>query len=73
MQGQAEFFLEKLHGMVEKQVNAFMTGDEAVEGWAKFRESLIGLTDVTRTHFDKLVSVRAHHPLPNSPPRDFLR
>ena len=24
--------------------------------WAGFREQLIGLTDVTRTHFDKLVA-----------------
>ena len=60
MQGQAEFFLEKLHGMTEKQVIAILDGNEAVETWPKFRESLIGLTDVTRTHFDKLVSVRAH-------------
>jgi hypothetical protein len=58
MQGQAEYFLEKLHGMAEKQVGAFLDGAEAAEGWAKFRENLIGLTDVTRTHFDKLVSVR---------------
>ncbi len=57
MQGQAEFFLEKLHGMTEKQVQAFIDGNDAVEGWAKFRESIIGLTDVTRTHFEKLVSV----------------
>jgi ariadne-1 len=25
-------------------------------GWPKFREALIGLTDVTRTHFDRLVA-----------------
>ena len=25
-------------------------------GWAEFREHLIGLTDVTRTHFDRLVA-----------------
>lgn len=43
--------------MAEKQVGAFLDGQEDVAGWAKFRESLIGLTDVTRTHFDKLVSV----------------
>lgn len=57
MQGQAEYFLEKLHGMAEKQVGAFLDGTESAEGWPKFRENLIGLTDVTRTHFDKLVSV----------------
>ena len=50
--------------MAEKQVTAFLDGTEAVEGWAKFRESLIGLTDVTRVHFDKLVSVRANPHLP---------
>lgn len=58
MQGQAEYFLEKLHGMAEKQVGAFLDGSESAEGWPKFRENLIGLTDVTRTHFDKLVTVR---------------
>ncbi len=61
VQGQAEFFLEKLHGMTEKQVQAFIDGNNAVEGWAKFRESIIGLTDVTRTHFEKLVSVCPDH------------
>ena len=58
VQGQAEYFLEKLHGMAEKQVGSFLDGAEQVDGWAKFRENLIGLTDVTRTHFHKLVSVR---------------
>ena len=58
LQGQAEYFLEKLHGMAEKQVGSFLDGAEQVDGWAKFRENLIGLTDVTRTHFHKLVSVR---------------
>ena len=44
--------------MAEKQVGSFLDGGEQVEGWAKFRENLIGLTDVTRVHFHKLVSVR---------------
>ena len=44
--------------MAEKQVGSFLDGGEPVEGWAKFRENLIGLTDVTRVHFHKLVSVR---------------
>lgn len=56
-QGQAEFFLEKLHGMAEKQVIQFLDGSVAPDGWGKFRETLIGLTDVTRSHFDKLVTV----------------
>ncbi|KAK9905069.1 hypothetical protein WJX75_009180 [Coccomyxa subellipsoidea] len=54
-QGQAESFLEKLHGMAEKQVIQFLDGSMPAEGWGKFRETLIGLTDVTRSHFDKLV------------------
>ena len=58
LQGQAESFLEKLHGMAEKQVNAFLDLSVSVDGWGKFRETLIGLTDVTRNHFDKLVQVR---------------
>ncbi len=28
-----------------------------MEEWAKFRERLIGLTDVTKSHFEKLVQV----------------
>jgi hypothetical protein len=56
--GQAESFLEKLHNMVEKQVVAFLDGSKEPEDWGKFRENLIGLTDVTRSHFNKLVSVR---------------
>ena len=79
MQGQAEMYLEKLNGVVEKDLNKYL-GDakEALEPsrpgpsdaasseaisearlreWAKFRETLIGLTDVTRSHFLKLVQV----------------
>ncbi|EIE18671.1 IBR-domain-containing protein [Coccomyxa subellipsoidea C-169] len=56
-QGQAEYFLEKLHGMAEKQVIQFLEGSAAAESWGKFRETLIGLTDVTRNHFNKLVQV----------------
>jgi hypothetical protein len=55
-QGQAEFYLEKLHALVETQLNKFVDGTAAPSNWGKFRESLIGLTDVTRAHFDKLVS-----------------
>ncbi|BDA49808.1 probable E3 ubiquitin-protein ligase ARI7 [Coccomyxa sp. Obi] len=54
-QGQAEYFLEKLHGMAEKDANQFLDHSAPPEGWGKFRETLIGLTDVTRNHFDKLV------------------
>ncbi len=58
MQGNAELYLEKLHGMAEKEPNAFLEGEAAISGWPKFRENLIGLTDVTRSHFEKLVQAR---------------
>ena len=61
-QGQAEYFLEKLHGMAEKQVIGFLDGSAPADGWGRFRENLIGLTDVTRSHFDKLVLVRPARP-----------
>lgn len=61
-QGQAEFYLEKLNGEVEKQLDAFMKSnrDSMKDGaeWRKYREMLIGLTDVTQSHFHKLVQVR---------------
>ena len=41
--------------MVENDLNEFIEGAMKVEAWAKWRENLIGLTDVTRSHFDKLV------------------
>ncbi len=53
-QGQAESYLERLHKMVENDLNEFIDGGK-VDAWAKWRENLIGLTDVTRSHFDKLV------------------
>ena len=58
MQGQAEHYLEKLHGVVEQDLRAMLEeGKVEPHKWAKFRESLIGLTDVTRSHFEKLVQV----------------
>ncbi|KAK9832545.1 hypothetical protein WJX81_007928 [Elliptochloris bilobata] len=54
-QGNAELYLEKLHGMAEKEPNAFAEGEAPIASWPKFRENLIGLTDVTRSHFEKLV------------------
>ncbi|KAK2080152.1 hypothetical protein QBZ16_000005 [Prototheca wickerhamii] len=57
-QGQAESYLEKLHHKVEKDLQRFLTfqpGPDVHEKWTVFREQLIGLTDVTRTHFQKLV------------------
>jgi hypothetical protein len=56
--------------MAEKQVLCFLDASAPLDGWPKFRENLIGLTDVTRSHFDKLVAVRCcplrfhAHPLP---------
>ncbi|RMZ57524.1 hypothetical protein APUTEX25_003767 [Auxenochlorella protothecoides] len=59
VQGQAEHYLERLHHKVEKDLQVFLTvehSETAVEEWAVFREQLIGLTDVTRSHFTKLVN-----------------
>eukprot|EP00884_Botryococcus_braunii_P023086 jgi/Botrbrau1/9461/Bobra.0252s0082.1 len=55
-QGQAEYFLEALHSQVEKQLTMYIDGSEDSSKWPDFRQNLIGLTDVTRSHFDKLVS-----------------
>jgi hypothetical protein len=45
--------------MAEKEPNAFQEGEAPLSAWPKFRENLIGLTDVTRSHFEKLVQARA--------------
>lgn len=68
LQGQAEFYLEKLHGEVEKQLESFLKSPKPqVEiEWRKFREMLIGLTDVTHSHFVKLVKVRKQSQLKSS-------
>lgn len=74
MQGQAESYLEKLHGMAERELADLLDRLKPQPGaqpaqqegapeltrpeFSKFREILIGLTDVTRTHFRKLVEVR---------------
>lgn len=70
-QGQAESYLEKLHGMAERELADLLDRLKPQPGaqpaqqegapeltrpeFSKFREILIGLTDVTRTHFRKLV------------------
>ncbi|KAK9806726.1 hypothetical protein WJX72_000715 [[Myrmecia] bisecta] len=52
----AEVYLDRLHGVTEKELNKYVDGTITdLGGWGKFRENLIGLTDVTRSHFDKLV------------------
>ena len=63
MQGQAELYLERLHGVTEKELEALAREDSKVDmdDWAKFRERLIGLTDVTKSHFEKLVQVCHQH------------
>lgn len=45
--------------MTEKELENLAKEESKVnmEDWAKFRERLIGLTDVTKSHFEKLVQV----------------
>ena len=57
LQEQAESRLEALHDAVEKQPEAFLESGRSLGEWPKFRESLIGLTDVVRSYFEKLVLV----------------
>lgn len=45
-----------LHKQVEQDLMDFAKSGRSVDEWGKFRENLIGLTDVTRSHFVKLVS-----------------
>lgn len=54
LQGQAESYLEKLHKMVEQDMSEFLDASRPPTDWPAFRETLIGLTDVTqvrRSHF----------------------
>jgi len=60
VQQDAENSLERMNHKVEKQLPAFLrqgaeSGKVNPAAWAAFREELIGLTDVTRTQFAKLV------------------
>jgi hypothetical protein len=55
LQGQAESYLEKLHKMVEQDLNDLLDGSRPPGDWPAFRETLIGLTDVTQ------VSKKAAH------------
>ncbi len=59
-QQEAENALERMNHKVEKQLQTFVRdggSSTAIDptAWATFREELIGLTDVTRTQFAKLV------------------
>lgn len=42
--------------MVEADLNKFLDQESSLEEWPKFREGIIGMTDVTRIHFGKLVA-----------------
>lgn len=48
VQGQAESYLEKLHRMVETDMGDLLDGTRSASDWPAFRETLIGLTDVTQ-------------------------
>lgn len=76
LQEQAESRLEALHDAVEKQPEAFLESSRSLGEWPKFRESLIGLTDVVRSYFEKLVLVSracfccVTRPVGNTQPED---
>eukprot|EP00803_Ostreobium_quekettii_P000363 evm.model.scf_159.2 EVM.evm.TU.scf_159.2 scf_159:22345-29222(-) len=55
LQGDAEKSLENLHSMVEKKLKDVLDAEFSVDSFQEFRKNLIGLTDVTRTYFEKLV------------------
>ena len=62
MQGQAESYLEKLHNIIETELNKYKPkdqnfADKTVQDWTDFRTKIVGLTELTRTHFNKLVEV----------------
>lgn len=54
MQGDAERSLERLHELAEKELGK-ITNDPTLD-FTSFRTSLIGLTDVTRQFFERLVA-----------------
>ena len=57
--GEAENSLERLHGQTEQELKPFLNVDGNPTSEAcfnDFRSKLIGLTDVTKSYFDKLVS-----------------
>lgn len=55
VQGNAEAVLEQLHGESEIKLSRLVHGCPDVVEFAEFRKRLIGMTDVTRTFFDKLI------------------
>jgi hypothetical protein len=55
-QGQAESYLEKLHKMVEQDLNDLLDGNRSTGDWPAFRETLIGLTDVTQVLSNPIVT-----------------
>ncbi|MEW5317617.1 MAG: hypothetical protein WDW38_008901 [Sanguina aurantia] len=55
LQGSAEGLLEQLHGESEIKLCRLVHGCPDIVEFAEFRKKLIGLTDITRSHFDKLI------------------
>ncbi|KAK1312071.1 putative E3 ubiquitin-protein ligase ARI8 [Acorus calamus] len=55
LQGAAETELERLHKLAEVDLQAFMDAEGRCEGFLDFREEIVKLTRVTRSHFENLV------------------
>ncbi|GMH45917.1 hypothetical protein BSKO_13880 [Bryopsis sp. KO-2023] len=55
LQGDAEASLETLHSMVEKKLKELVEDSQMLSNFQTFRKNMIGLTDVTRDYFEKLV------------------
>ncbi|KAL8199317.1 hypothetical protein R6Q57_012885 [Mikania cordata] len=56
VQGEAEAGLERLHLCAEKELQAYINNEEAIEEqFNRFRVKLAGLTSVTRSYFENLV------------------
>lgn len=47
--------MERLHSTVEKELKDLVSDSKIVSQFQEFRKNLIGLTDVTRDYFEKLV------------------
>lgn len=55
LQGDAESSLETLHSMVEQKLKELVEDPQMLANFQTFRKNMIGLTDVTRDYFEKLV------------------
>ncbi|XP_050363657.1 probable E3 ubiquitin-protein ligase ARI8 [Argentina anserina] len=65
LQGHAEFSLERLHNCAESELQQFLVSTSsssssssfaATDEFKKFKTKLVGLTKVTRTYFEKLIT-----------------